>query len=89
MGNCENCKEKILYNKYKRYRGKILCPKCYDTRLERKAAKKTELKRKAELVKIVTPSRKAKKAAKEQGIALDDTGDMIENEEEKTAEDSR
>lgn len=39
MGKCSNCKKKIEYNKFKMYRGKILCYNCYATRLERKKAK--------------------------------------------------
>ena len=96
MGSCNNCKKKILYNKYKRYRNKILCPECYDTRLERKAAKKAALKMKAEAVKIVTPSKKAKKAAKKKGLdltVLDESRDVIPkfyggDDEENKAEDS-
>lgn len=42
MGKCSNCKKKIQYNKFKRYRGKILCYDCYDTRQERKRQKKLE-----------------------------------------------
>ena len=84
MGKCSNCGKKILYNKYRMYRGKVLCPECYDTRLERKAAKRAERKRQAELVKIATPTKKAKKTAKKKGI---DFG--VDNEEGKTAEDSR
>jgi len=49
MGECSNCKKKIEYNKFKRYRGKILCYNCYDTRLERKKAKRIA----AELEKTV------------------------------------
>jgi len=40
MGKCDNCKKEIQYNRFKRYRKQILCYECYDTRLERKAAKK-------------------------------------------------
>lgn len=40
MGKCDKCGKKIEYNKFKRYRKKILCYECYDTRLERKKAKK-------------------------------------------------
>ena len=40
MGKCDRCGKKIEYNKFKRYRKKILCYECYDTRLERKKAKK-------------------------------------------------
>lgn len=40
MGKCNNCGKKIEYNKFKHYRGKVLCYECYDTRLERKRAKK-------------------------------------------------
>lgn len=65
MGKCSVCKKKILYNKYKMYRGKILCMECYSTRLERKAAKIAERKRQAESVKIVKPSKKARKNAKD------------------------
>ena len=42
MGKCSNCGEKIRYNKFKMYRGKILCPDCYATRLERKKQKKLD-----------------------------------------------
>ena len=99
MGKCNVCGKKILYNKYKMYRGKVLCPECYDTRLERKAAKRAEAKARAEEVKIVTPTKKARKAAKKEGIKLegnfipDDADghalDMrdVEKNEEKTAED--
>jgi len=45
MGKCSECGKKIEYNKYKMYRGKVLCLECFSTRLERKAAKKAELKR--------------------------------------------
>ena len=88
MGKCENCKKKILYNRYKRYRGTILCPECFATRLERKAAKKVERKRQAELVKIVTPSKRVKKKAKKQGLDFAILDDVTENEEKKAAEDS-
>jgi len=88
MGKCSNCRKKILYNKYKMYRGKVLCPECYDTRLERKAAKKAERKRQAELVKIVKPTRKAKKKVRKQGIDFAILDDVTENEEEKATEDS-
>lgn len=44
MGKCSNCGAKILYNKFKMYRDKVLCNKCYDTRLERKKAKKKAAK---------------------------------------------
>lgn len=98
MGKCSVCGKKIQYNQYKMYRGKVLCPECYDTRLERKAAKKAELKMKAEAVKIVTPSKKAKKAAKKKGVdltALDERRSIVpkfyggddENENEDKAED--
>ena len=79
MGTCNNCKKKIMYNKYKRYRGKILCVECYNTRLERKAAKKAEIKAKAEAVKIRAPRKKAKKAPKNMGLTImsdeDETSD--------------
>ena len=88
MGKCSNCRKKILYNKYKMYRGKVLCPECYDTRLERKAAKKVERKRQAELVKIVTPSKRVKKKAKKQGLDFAILDDVTENEEKKAVEDS-
>ena len=42
MGKCSNCGEKIRYNKFKMYRGKILCPDCYATRLERKKQNKLD-----------------------------------------------
>ncbi|GAG61769.1 unnamed protein product [marine sediment metagenome] len=64
MGKCSECGKKIEYNKYKMYRGKVLCLECYSTRLKRKAEAKAERKRQAELVKIATPSRKTKKKAK-------------------------
>jgi len=70
MGKCNNCKRKILYNKYKMYRGKVLCPECYGTRLVRKAEERAERNRQAELVKIVTPSRRAKKASKKKGVTF-------------------
>jgi len=47
MGKCNNCGKKIQYNKYKRYRKQILCQACYDTRLDRKAEKKSRRTRKA------------------------------------------
>ena len=68
MGKCSECGKKIEYNKYKMYRGKVLCLECFSTRLERKAAKKAELKRQAELVKIVTPRKRAKKKAEKLGV---------------------
>ena len=40
MAKCHECKTKIEYNHYHMYRGKVLCYDCYDTRLERKKAKK-------------------------------------------------
>lgn len=85
MGSCLNCGKKILYNSYKRYRGKVLCPECYNTRLERKEAKKVELKKRAEelsadLVKISTPRKKAKKAMQKQGLTITDTVDVIKDE---------
>jgi len=91
MGKCNNCKRKILYNKYKMYRGKVLCPECYSTRLVRKAEERAERNRQAELVKIVTPSRRARKAAKKQGVTLNYSSynDVTENENEnKETEDS-
>lgn len=93
MGKCSVCKKKIMYNKYKMYRGKILCPECYNTRLDRKAAKKAEVKARAEAIKIVAPSKKAKKSAKRQGIDFGvipeelHNGDS-ENDTEKETEDS-
>lgn len=42
MAKCSNCGAKIEYNQFHWYRGKVLCYKCYDTRLERKKAKKAE-----------------------------------------------
>lgn len=89
MGICNNCKKKIMYNKYKRYRKTILCLECYDTRLERKAAKKAKIKGQAESVKIVTPTKKAKKAMKKKGISYEaqDLGLNADDENEK-AEDS-
>jgi len=80
MGSCLNCGKKILYNSYKRYRGKVLCPECYNTRLERKEAKKVELKKLADLVKISTPRKKAKKAMQKQGLTITDTVDVIKDE---------
>ena len=73
MGKCSVCGKKILYNKYKMYRGKVLCPECYSTRLERKAARKAELKRKAEEVRMqmATPTKKARKKAKKLGVILE------------------
>jgi len=32
MAICSKCKNKIKYNKYKMYRGKILCKICYSKR---------------------------------------------------------
>ncbi len=92
MGKCNVCGKKILYNKYKMYRGKILCPECYDTRLERKAARKAELKAKAEeMQKIIAPRKKSKKASKKLGAIIEDMPILgnVENDEGKTAEDSR
>lgn len=40
------CKKRIEYNRYKRYRDKILCLECYATRLERKKAKKEKAEKK-------------------------------------------
>lgn len=91
MAICNVCKEKIMYNKYKRYRKKILCLKCYATRLDRKAAKKVEVKVRAKAIKIVTPSKKAKKAAKKQGMTTCSTLDissMGDMDESKETEDS-
>lgn len=70
MGKCSECGKKILYNKYKMYRGKILCLECYSTRLDRKTAEKAIRKAKAEEVKIITPSKKAKKKAKKLGATM-------------------
>ena len=42
MGKCSNCGVKIQYNKFKMYRGKVLCYECYGTRLARKKQKKLE-----------------------------------------------
>lgn len=90
MGKCSVCGKKIEYNKYKMYRDKVLCPECYDTRLERKAAKKAELKAKADAVKILTPTKKAKKKARKYGLTTKiDLQGGIEDEEGKTAEDTR
>lgn len=88
MGKCNNCGKKIEYNRYKMYRGKVLCPECYDTRLERKAAKKAELKKQAELIKIVTPKRKARKRAKKLGVTTDVIPDIYGGNDESKAEDS-
>lgn len=73
MGKCEICKKKIMYNKYKKYRGKVLCLECYSTRLERKAAKKVIRRRKAR--KIVVPTEKAEKAIEDMGITLPEKED--------------
>jgi uncharacterized Zn finger protein (UPF0148 family) len=71
------------------YRGKVLCPECYDTRLERKAAKKAELKRKAAEVRIVTPSKKAKKSRRSKRKNLiPDVLSMDDVNEDKAPEDS-
>lgn len=90
MGKCSVCGKKILYNKYKMYRGKVLCSECYSTRLKRKAAKKAERKRQAALTKIVTPTKKAKKAAKKKGLTLTILDDVTQNEktEDTTPENS-
>lgn len=98
MGKCSICGKEILYNKYKMYRGKVLCQECYSTRLERKKAAKAERKRQAELVKIVKPTKRAKKSMRKKGLTEDftadfdghalDIKDVDKNEEEKTAEDS-
>lgn len=58
MGKCENCGKAIRYNKFKRYRGKVLCYDCYDTRLERKKQKKLEAK---EAIKEMNADEEAKK----------------------------
>lgn len=90
MGKCDNCEKKILYNKYKRYRKQILCIECYNTRLERKAAKKAEQQAQAEAAKIlISPRKKAKKALKKQGITTkipDLYGGDYENEGSKAEE---
>jgi len=62
MGKCDNCGKKILYNKFKRYRGTVLCYECYDTRLERKRAKKEAAKKKLEQEDIA-------KVAKDYGLS--------------------
>jgi len=93
MGSCSNCKKKILYNKYKRYRKQILCRECYDTRLERKKAKKQALKAQAEALKIETK----KDIKNEDSTPLEDINETHEkwakedNEDdtEKTSEDTR
>lgn len=54
MGKCNNCKKKIEYNQFKRYRGKVLCKPCYKTRLIRKKAKKEADEKLAEKVKEKT-----------------------------------
>jgi len=48
MGKCEECGAEIRYNKFKRYRGKVLCYDCYDTRLERKKQKALEAEKNTE-----------------------------------------
>ncbi len=63
MAKCNNCKKEIQYNKFKRYRGKILCPECYKTRLIRKKEKKA----KAEEVELNAKDTAVK--AKEFGFA--------------------
>lgn len=52
MGKCSNCGKKIQYNQFKWYRDKILCYDCYDTRLERKKAKKKAAEKKVKEEKI-------------------------------------
>ncbi len=100
MGSCNNCHKKIMYNKYKHYRKEILCVECYNTRLERKAARITEQNKQAALAKIAKPTKKVKKkATKPAFYELDkieqdkkrfqSTYDVTENETEKTSEDSR
>jgi len=49
---CNECGAKIQYNQFKRYRKKVLCYGCYDTRLERKAAKKAARRNVAMTVKL-------------------------------------
>jgi len=88
MGQCSICKKKILYNKYKMYRGKVLCSECYSTRLKRKAAKRAERKRQAELTKIVTPTKKAKKKAKKAKLNLTISSDVAQDEKESTEDSS-
>ena len=84
MGKCSECGKKILYNKYKMYRGEVLCPECYDSRLERKAAKKAERKRLAKEARaLITPTKKAKKDMKKKGITNEETGDFMPIEDEK------
>jgi len=86
MGACNNCHKKIMYNKYKHYRKEILCLECYNTRLERKAAKKEALKAQAESVKII-PRKKAKKPKKKKEPTIED---WRPNENTgKTSEDTR
>lgn len=75
MGKCNLCGKKIEYNKFKRYRGKVLCYACYDTRLERKKAKKEAVE------KTVEPTEKAKEELKESGIDLDAYEDIKVMEE--------
>lgn len=48
MGKCSKCGKRIRYNQFKRYRGKILCYECYDTRLERKKARQEKAEKKLE-----------------------------------------
>lgn len=55
VAKCENCKKAIQYNQYKRYRGKLLCYACYDTRLIRKKQKKLAEEGKAEELMKANP----------------------------------
>lgn len=87
-----------MYNRYVIYKDKILCDVCNNARLTKEAARIKELRavRKAKREAAVKPSKKAKKAAKGQELDLmtvDDnpeyTKEDVENEEGKTAENSR
>jgi len=79
MGKCSNCGKKIKYNKFKRYRGKILCYACYDTRLERKKAKKEEAAK-----TIAEPTEEEKEEFKKYGIKSEELKlDAYEDKEEE------
>lgn len=68
MAICDKCKEKIKYNKFKRYRRKILCLECYKHRNDK-------------IEEIITPTEGAKKEAEKLGIDLNAT--LNEKKEEE------
>jgi uncharacterized Zn finger protein (UPF0148 family) len=42
MGKCTKCGAKILYNKFKVYRGKVYCYKCYADRNKKQKKEESE-----------------------------------------------